>query len=207
MSVSVRSAGRVRRPFDENRCYDRLTRLEHILWFDTTRGYIPTGSLVVSSQQVQDLLTPLLPERDPGAAVPVAEVLLRKCSKDTEDLCNYLDVLDRDGTASVPRSFMCPIGHHAMRVPVVAADGHSYERQNILDWFETGKTSSPISNLPMDSRYMVYNYALASTMDEWFQNYRNGTVQGERKVCPKADAPRVQSPQAKKNEAKGMSLC
>lgn len=182
MSGSVRIAGRSRRPLDENRCYDRLTRLEHILWYDATRGYVPTGSMVVGSHN-QDLLTPLLPERDVSASVPVAEVLVRTCSKDTEELCNYLDVVDKEGHASVPKSFMCPIAQQAMRIPVVAADGHSYERQSILEWFERGSTTSPISNVEMGSRFLVYNYALASSMEEWFQQYRNGIVNGPSSGC------------------------
>jgi hypothetical protein len=176
MSVSARGAGSTRRPFDENRCYDRLTRLEQILWYDTSRVYVPTGSFVVNSQYVQDLLTPLLTERDPGAPPTVAEVLTRKCSKDMEDLCSYLDALEKGGVDGVPRSFMCPIGQHAMRIPVVAADGHSYERASILEWFDRGSDNSPISNLPVESKTLVYNYALASSMDEWFQSYRSRVI-------------------------------
>jgi hypothetical protein len=35
-----------------------------------------------------------------------------------------------------PPALLCPIGQTIMNDPVVAADGHTYERKNILQWFQ-----------------------------------------------------------------------
>ena len=40
-------------------------------------------------------------------------------------------------------NFKCPISHEIMIEPVIAADGHNYEKENIELWFQTsGGTSS-----------------------------------------------------------------
>jgi hypothetical protein len=38
-------------------------------------------------------------------------------------------------------SFLCPSGRTLMRDPVMCADGHSYERANIVRWFRTSQLS------------------------------------------------------------------
>ena len=43
--------------------------------------------------------------------------------------------------ASAPPSFLCPISRELMRDPVTLADGHSYERENIEQWFSAHNTS------------------------------------------------------------------
>jgi len=67
------------------------------------------------------------------------------------------------------RSFNCPISLSPMRDPVVASDGHSYERAAITRWFARGGGAaprSPCTNLPLDCR-LVPNHALRSAIDEW----------------------------------------
>jgi hypothetical protein len=41
--------------------------------------------------------------------------------------------------------FLCPIRMEIMKDPVVAADGHTYERGAIEDWFARGNSSSPMT--------------------------------------------------------------
>ena len=57
-----------------------------------------------------------------------------------------------------PPEFRCPITRTVMHEPVCAADGHSYERSAICQWFET-RRSSPMTNLECDTA-VVPNYAL-----------------------------------------------
>ena len=46
--------------------------------------------------------------------------------------------------------------------PVVAADGHSYERSGIQRWFAEGKRSSPMTGLQLDHLFLTPNYNLKS---------------------------------------------
>lgn len=44
--------------------------------------------------------------------------------------------------------------------PVVCADGHTYERVAIAEWFATGKLRSPTTNEPLASQLMLPNHAV-----------------------------------------------
>jgi len=54
----------------------------------------------------------------------------------------------------------CPISHEIMVDPVVAADGHTYEREALARWLSE-KSSSPLTGQPMGTR-MVPNHAVKS---------------------------------------------
>lgn len=80
--------------------------------------------------------------------------------------------------AGVPWEFICPIIHEVMKEPVVAEgseqiphkfmyklshvlmiykmipDGFSYEREALTEWFDKGKTTSPMTNLEISSEVM-----------------------------------------------------
>ena len=53
-----------------------------------------------------------------------------------------------------------------MRDPVVAADGHTYERANIHTWFLEGHTTSPVSGEMMRSIVLYPNHHVRSTILE-----------------------------------------
>eukprot|EP00035_Acanthoeca_spectabilis_P028152 m.469391 g.469391 ORF g.469391 m.469391 type:complete len:698 (-) comp28501_c0_seq1:273-2366(-) len=53
---------------------------------------------------------------------------------------------DRAARAQVPAQFLCPILNDLMEDPVVAADGHMYERAAIEAWFQRSDRS-PMTNL------------------------------------------------------------
>mmetsp|Transcript_20588 Transcript_20588/g.45090 ORF Transcript_20588/g.45090 Transcript_20588/m.45090 type:complete len:291 (+) Transcript_20588:1771-2643(+) len=69
----------------------------------------------------------------------------------------------------------CPISHETMTDPVVAADGHTYERKAIEDWFQKQDstesfrqykmTLSPMTNEPLIHRMLVPNRVLKSIID------------------------------------------
>ena len=54
----------------------------------------------------------------------------------------------------------CPIGHEIMNNPVVAEDGHTYERAAIARWLSE-KNSSPLTGQPIGTR-LVPNHAVKS---------------------------------------------
>ena len=66
-----------------------------------------------------------------------------------------------------PDAFLCPITQELMADPVIAADGHSYERAEIETWFATGKQTSPMTNSAMASQTLTANHGLKSQIKEW----------------------------------------
>jgi len=58
------------------------------------------------------------------------------------------------GGKAIPHELICPITHDLMRDPVLAADGHAYERVAIEDWFSRQLTS-PITGERLDSAMLM----------------------------------------------------
>ena len=48
-----------------------------------------------------------------------------------------------DALPPCPDCMMCPISCERMVEPVVASDGHTYERAQIQQWFDLHNTTSP----------------------------------------------------------------
>ena len=63
-------------------------------------------------------------------------------------------------------TLMCQITQEVFKDPVVAADGHSYERSAILRWFENGKTRSPVTNQTLDTKNVITNHTLRAMLDK-----------------------------------------
>lgn len=57
-----------------------------------------------------------------------------------ESLDTYLSSI------AAPRELICPITQELMKDPVVAEDGHTYERSSLITWFNMGRTRSPVTN-------------------------------------------------------------
>ena len=59
--------------------------------------------------------------------------------------------------------FLCPITHELMRDPVVALDGHTYERDAITQWIAT-KKRSPLTNEQLQAALVIPNITLRAAM-------------------------------------------
>jgi len=76
------------------------------------------------------------------------------------------------------RSFRCPISGRLMVDPVVTADGHSFEREAINDWFGRGHMKSPMTGAPLPNAELVPNHALRSAISEYMEELeRSGEKQ------------------------------
>lgn len=65
--------------------------------------------------------------------------------------------------------FVCPISGALMQDPVVAADGYTYDRSCIVEWFAKssgGVVRSPSTNLALDSTNLTPNRSLKSAIQE-----------------------------------------
>lgn len=60
-------------------------------------------------------------------------------------------------------SFLCPISHHCFIDPVVAPDGHTYERESIVEWLRENN-NSPMTNKPMSMQTLYHNHTLRASM-------------------------------------------
>tara|TARA_Y100000748_G_C15458980_1_gene474145 strand:- start:324 stop:884 length:561 start_codon:yes stop_codon:yes gene_type:complete len=73
--------------------------------------------------------------------------------------------------------FKCPIGHNIMKDPVIAADGHIYDRRNIYNWFiQSNTTRSPMTNVAMDSKTVFPVIYLQSQIKEWIESIKNKPI-------------------------------
>ena len=66
-----------------------------------------------------------------------------------------------------PDEFVCPITIELMTDPVLATDGHTYERSAIERWFATGKMSSPKTGEPLEATAVFPNHSLRSMIRDW----------------------------------------
>ena len=65
----------------------------------------------------------------------------------------------------LPNMPPCPITGESMRDPVVAADGHTYERNAIARWLSTSN-KSPLTGAILAHKDLVPNYMLLSSLQE-----------------------------------------
>lgn len=59
-----------------------------------------------------------------------------------------------------------------MHDPVVAADGQTYERACIQQWFDTGKRTSPYTLAQLSDTRLTPNYSIKSAISDWQQRQR-----------------------------------
>jgi len=60
--------------------------------------------------------------------------------------------------------FLCPISREIMKEPVLAADGHTYDKENIEEWFKRS-SKSPMTNEKID-KYLTPNIVLYNLISE-----------------------------------------
>ena len=63
-----------------------------------------------------------------------------------------------------------------MTDPVLTCDGHTYERDEIVKWFQTGKLTSPLTGATLHSRTLIPNIALRGAIDEYKEKKKNSTT-------------------------------
>ena len=109
-----------------------------------------------------------------------------------------LDCLPPD--ADVPGVFLCPISLGLMHDPVVAADGHSYERSYITRWLAS-KTVSPKNNTPLASAEVFSNYNLRTAIAQWFADTAAAAAAGAPTVASTGGPPAAVSAETPAGQA------
>jgi len=68
----------------------------------------------------------------------------------------------------VPAEFVCPITMEIMEDPVIATDGHAYEKEAIESWFEKSDRS-PKTNEPLASTLLVRSHTLRAIINDYME--------------------------------------
>lgn len=73
-----------------------------------------------------------------------------------------------------PQDYLCPITTELMVDPVVAADGHSYEREAISCWFagRPKRPTSPLTGAVLPHTGLTPNYVLRKIILDWQDKHR-----------------------------------
>ncbi|PON79009.1 Beta-catenin [Parasponia andersonii] len=105
-------------------------------------------------------------------------------------------------SVNVPDEFRCPISLDLMRDPVIVASGHTYDRNSIAQWINSGHHTCPKSGQRLIHMALIPNYALKSLMEQWCQensipleeakaSLLSGLERSDSKRCQVADTATV----------------
>lgn len=91
-------------------------------------------------------------------------------NKKSHKMCTSVDcgkeLPSKPVSVEIPDQYRCPLTLEVMEDPVVAKDGHSYERRAIEGWLEK-HTTSPMTNEALFSADLFPNHSLKSLILEW----------------------------------------
>jgi hypothetical protein len=66
-----------------------------------------------------------------------------------------------------PPWLLCPISFGLFTDPVFTADGQTYERSSIAQWFDEGYQTSPLTNLELPHAKLIPNFAMRRMVEEF----------------------------------------
>tara|TARA_B100001057_G_scaffold480030_2_gene552406 strand:+ start:846 stop:1514 length:669 start_codon:yes stop_codon:yes gene_type:complete len=128
------------------------------------------SSMIETDEQDTDQISSEEPSKKTSDAFTQTPSTFMQCTAEHGMACDYIDKLvsiEKIQGELVPEDLLCPITHQAMRVPVVASDGHSYELHAIQSWV-LHKMESPITREPLSSqRAFTRNRVLEKLTREW----------------------------------------
>ena len=81
-----------------------------------------------------------------------------------------------DALPPCPDCMICPISCERMVEPVFASDGHTYEREQIQQWFDLHNTTSPKTGESLTSLVLTSNIGLKTQIMEWKEKQMQGTA-------------------------------
>ena len=70
----------------------------------------------------------------------------------------------------IPLEFVCPITADIMLFPVVAMDGHTYEKRAIEDWYKQNRTS-PVTREAINPS-LIPNHSMRSQIASWLDRQK-----------------------------------
>jgi len=71
---------------------------------------------------------------------------------------------ENEDAQHLPTQLLCPLTGALMLDPWIAADGHSYEKKAIQEWFSSRGARSPTAGLPLSNTDLIPNNALRAVI-------------------------------------------
>ena len=68
---------------------------------------------------------------------------------------------------AIPEDYKCAISLDIMMDPVCCADGHTYERRELLAWFACGHKTSPKNNTVLENTNITDNKLVKTMISDW----------------------------------------
>lgn len=91
----------------------------------------------------------------------------------------YLDAME----GRLPPSIFCPIGQTPMVDPIIASDGHSYERKHLQRWLQT-RDKSPMTGGTLDGSITIPNHTLRNVIGECIASLSCDSSRKRRQFFP-----------------------
>lgn len=99
-----------------------------------------------------------------------------------------VDPMHIDDDGNIPDEFKCPITTTPFMIPVIAADGHTYEYAAINKWL-TGKNKSPVTGKRLSHFHLTVNHNLRKLMMDWIAIHQpdhasvpQGSAKGKKRM-------------------------
>jgi len=84
-------------------------------------------------------------------------------SQESEEIARLSNLCS--SSTNIPKAFLCPISHDVMQDPVVAGDGHTYDRSSISQWL-LRSSKSPMTGEILENNSLLPNFTLRSMIKE-----------------------------------------
>ena len=96
----------------------------------------------------------------------VASGLLLKCCLASHFSCHVAVVWKHLASVFGKQSVIVQV-QELMEDPVITADGHTYNRAHIEQWFSIGQRTSPKTGLTLRHLELIPNYSIKSQIQDW----------------------------------------
>lgn len=94
---------------------------------------------------------------------------------------------------NVPDEFRCPISLDLLRDPVIVASGHTYDRNSIAQWINSGHHTCPKSGQRLIHMALIPNYSLKSLIYQWCQENNIPMLESASSSSSSSDLGRTSS--------------
>ena len=154
--------------------YDFPASVERLFaWLLAREDVTPDNACLMHEAQVDMLSGSEITHEELAVAdIPLADrsalvALLRQVATEQEALATAVEepAAKRAKSEEIPDEYICSITHELMVDPVMAEDGHSYERKAIADWVAKDSTS-PITRQPLGPSFFP-NRSLHKAIERW----------------------------------------
>lgn len=95
--------------------------------------------------------------------------LSKQLSTSSNRIYNHHSSSQTSMILNIPDEFRCPISLDLMKDPVIVASGHTYDRNSIAQWINSGHHTCPKSGQRLIHMALIPNYALKSLLQQWCQ--------------------------------------